>query len=239
MNILIDIGNTRAKYVIENDQRLSAITNTACINILQELETLTEINSIIIVAVANQSVVDEIAVWAKSQSIKFQQLNTQANTFGIINGYQDYQQMGADRWIAVLGAQALYPNHNLLIVDSGTATTFDVLAASGNHLGGWIVPGVELMINSLFDNTDKVKGVINKVESIEFGLNTNDNVNYGCWAASNALVDYAVLQAKQSGVVIDRVIFTGGNGCELKKHCNYKSKLEEQLIFIGMQRFIK
>lgn len=239
MNILIDIGNTRVKYVVDNNDQLSAVRTVQCTDIITELNSLNNIQSIVIVAVSNQAKVNEIASWANKQHIQFKQLHSQAESFGVSNGYDNHLQMGADRWIAVLGAQASYPKQNLLIVDSGTATTFDVLNSDSQHLGGWIVPGVELMITSLFNNTDKVKAAIKNVDSLEFGLNTNDNVNFGCWAASKALIDFAVTQAEKKGSVIDKVIFTGGNGAQLNKHYACNSCFDEKLMFVGMQRFIK
>ena len=238
MNILIDIGNTRVKYVMQADGNLSAIRTAKLTDIILNLETINDIQSIVIVAVSNQAIVDEIACWAKDRCIEFQQLKTQSKSFGVINGYQNYQQMGADRWIAVLGAQASYPNQNLLIVDSGTATTFDLLTSASQHLGGWIIPGIELMITSLFSNTDKVKGAINQVESLEFGLNTNDNVNFGCWATSKAAIDFAITQAERAGHKIEKVVFTGGNGEQLNSLCTYNSSFDEKLMFIGMQLYI-
>jgi len=56
------------------------------------------------------------------------------------NGYHDYRQLGVDRWLALLGAQALC-DADALIIDAGSAITLDLLSAGSAHLGGAILPG--------------------------------------------------------------------------------------------------
>jgi type III pantothenate kinase len=69
------------------------------------------------------------------------------------NGYADAWRLGADRWVALVGAHAMQEGRAVVVVDVGTAMTLDFLAASGRHLGGAIVPGPELMIQSLLLRT--------------------------------------------------------------------------------------
>ena len=81
-------------------------------------------------------------LWAKSQSAQH----------GVRNLYDNPEQLGADRWSALVGARALHPDA-CLVVCAGTATTVDVLDAEGNFQGGLILPGVELMCRALAANT--------------------------------------------------------------------------------------
>jgi type III pantothenate kinase len=71
---------------------------------------------------------------------------------GVINGYKTPTQLGADRWAALIGARSLY-KAAAIVVMSGTATTIDVLDASGVFRGGLILPGLELMRSALAGNT--------------------------------------------------------------------------------------
>ena len=61
--------------------------------------------------------------------------------------------LGVDRWLAILAAAfKLYPQKNVLIIDAGTATTVDLLAKSGVHQGGWILPGITIpCLNSVLN----------------------------------------------------------------------------------------
>lgn len=67
---------------------------------------------------------------------------------GIRNGYEHPEQLGADRWAALIGARALHPGPALVVM-SGTATTVDLLDGDGNFLGGLILPGLALMGEAL------------------------------------------------------------------------------------------
>lgn len=74
----------------------------------------------------------------------------------LVNGYRDPQQLGADRWHALLGACARLPATSLVVVNAGTATTVDCVRAGedgSRFVGGCIAPGVRLMLESLAHNT--------------------------------------------------------------------------------------
>ena len=76
--------------------------------------------------------------------IDLQVVRTQARFGEVINGYSTFEQLGADRWAAIVGAWQLR-RRALCVVDAGTAVTIDLVAASGRHQGGVIVPGLDLM----------------------------------------------------------------------------------------------
>jgi len=67
---------------------------------------------------------------------------------GVRCGYDDPSHLGADRWAALLGARAL-SDEACLVVDAGSALTLDALAPGGQHLGGWILPGLSMMLAAL------------------------------------------------------------------------------------------
>ena len=71
---------------------------------------------------------------------------------GVRNGYSNPAQLGVDRWLAVIGA---FHRHRdaCCVVDAGTALTIDGVDATGQHLGGFIVPGPRLMVESLLTGT--------------------------------------------------------------------------------------
>lgn len=77
-------------------------------------------------------------------------------TLGIVNGYLDAAQMGADRWAAVIGARGLYPAP-VGVIDCGTAVTLDVVDGGDRHLGGLIAPGLDLAQRSLLTSTAGVR----------------------------------------------------------------------------------
>ena len=78
-----------------------------------------------------------------------------ARAGAVRNAYADPQQLGVDRWLALVGAYASR-RAALCLVDAGTATTVDLLARDGRHLGGFIVPGRDLMVDSLLTATGEL-----------------------------------------------------------------------------------
>jgi type III pantothenate kinase len=76
---------------------------------------------------------------------------------GVRNGYREAWRLGADRWVALIGARHEHPNMDLCIVGIGTAMTIDLLDASGRHVGGNIIPGPRLMIESLLTRTAGIR----------------------------------------------------------------------------------
>ncbi len=64
---------------------------------------------------------------------------------GITNGYNDPSKLGIDRWLAILGAATQFKGQNLCVFNCGTAITMDIVTANGEHQGGLIFPGVQLL----------------------------------------------------------------------------------------------
>lgn len=75
---------------------------------------------------------------------------------GVRNGYVDYQRLGMDRWLAIIGAYQL-ARGACLVLDLGTAITADYVNAAGEHLGGYICPGLPLMRGLLRTHTQRIR----------------------------------------------------------------------------------
>ena len=75
---------------------------------------------------------------------------------GVVNGYDDYQRLGLDRWLALVGAAQRSPQ-GCLVLDLGTAVTADYVRADGHHLGGFICPGVRMMCGELRQHTRRIQ----------------------------------------------------------------------------------
>jgi type III pantothenate kinase len=139
--------------------------------------------------------------------------------------------------LALLGAEKLYPEKNILIIDCGTATTVDVLDKTGTHLGGWILPGFAAMHQGVIQTTSKVLAELNVSANSCFANNTSDGVNHGCWAAIAGAVLMAQQQCLTQGVEIEQLIITGGSAVELTKLINSPAEVIEDLIFHGLLRY--
>jgi type III pantothenate kinase len=131
---------------------------------------------------------------------------------GVRNGYSNPAQLGVDRWLAVIGAFHRHPGGSC-IVDAGTALTVDAVDDTGSHLGGYIVPGPRLMVDSLLARTSELaerRSRTHGVDRAAFPRNTRDAIEQGCLSALAALVAEARRRLTRPGAVVPALVLTGG-----------------------------
>jgi type III pantothenate kinase len=125
----------------------------------------------------------------------------------LTNGYRNPEQLGADRWHAMLGARALYPDTALVVVQAGTATTLDAIDATGRFMGGEILPGWQMMTASLARGTGRLPLARGAVTA--FADNTLDAIASGVADAQAGAVERFVRRFAHQQPAL-RVVFTGG-----------------------------
>jgi len=251
MKLLVDIGNSRAKFVCVKNKEMSEIQaiNNDNISTVWLTEHYLAVSQVIVASVNQEQTTHFIQQWAKSLNKPCLVINTEKEKFGVINAYQDESSLGVDRWLALIGASKYLANKNVIIVDAGTATTIDIITDNKQHLGGWILPGVDLMFDSLLSNTEKIYADKIRLASITFGNNTTECVNNACWASIIGVITLARLQANQLRKPIDDIVVTGGNATEVElllsalyqseSNQDFQVHLCQKLIFQGMSEFIK
>lgn len=248
MKLLIDIGNTRSKYIkLEAKLKMEQIclTSTDICSVNNNDLTLDYIErnwfaatEIVLASVNCPSLTSLICSWAQDNNLVFTEVKTEAVRHGVTCAYQQPSNLGIDRWLTLVGAHSAYPNKNVLIIDSGTATTVDLLTADGKHQGGWIVPGLDLLYQSLMTNTANINANKESIGEMAFGKSTSDCVNHGILAMTVGLINQAISEAEQLQP-IDEVLLCGGNGARLQpliKHTNIN--LDEALVFKGLQQYL-
>ena len=238
MRLLIDIGNTRIKYVYDNGSQLldiSTIDNQQ-ISEMWFKRVSYKVNEIIVANVSQSSLTETLIRWSKKADITLMSVKSEKAAFGVKTAYQQPNQLGVDRWLALIGARTLYPDKNILIIDAGTATTVDLLNKNGQHQGGWILPGVDTMFTSLFKDTAHVLATKEKKVTLGFGHNTTECVNNACWMATVACIKQAKIEAEKYGT-IDVTFLIGGNSAAINELLDQKLQRSEQLIFLGLQRY--
>ncbi|WDD98776.1 type III pantothenate kinase [Thalassomonas actiniarum] len=240
MIALVDIGNTRTKYVYQKGQDLSAIEAVANeqVTMMWLDQHFSAISQLIVANVSQNSLSELITSWAERHRVDLHLVRTEKKRFGIVSAYNQPEKLGVDRWLAMIGAYKLYPGKNMLIIDAGTATTVDLLAASGEHLGGWIIPGIDTMFNSILQQTANVAADKGENASIAFGRDTNENVNNACWAATVGAIEVAIRQAETVVSALDLVLMTGGNEKALSNLLESKVTSVKNLVFVGLQAYI-
>jgi type III pantothenate kinase len=255
VKLLIDIGNTRFKYSLcssptsihlkEIDSVFSGIKNYT-----NEYLTSTwlgtnfkQVNEVVFANVSDDRYTRLITSWAKQKGISVTLVTTSKEYYGVINSYDNFQQLGVDRWLGLIGAKHLYKDKTCLIIDSGTATTFDLLGACGKHYGGWILPGIDMMASSVVNSTAQVSGSLTDIAELDFGCNTSQNLTHASWAGTIGAVHQALIVVKRKNIELDFIVFTGGNGMKLLEHSGFLKEhceltFSDKLLFAGMAQYI-
>jgi type III pantothenate kinase len=240
MIVLFDIGNTRTKYctIIDGKRSHSNAIPNKILSCDFLSEQFSDIRKVLVASVSHNELTDNINLWCQKHNVMYQRVESEAEKNGIVSAYEDHTKLGVDRWLAIIGASYAFPDKNLLIIDAGTATTFDILTAEGRHQGGWILAGVDMLITSVLANTTQVHANDKEQESISFGRNTSENVHNAAWAATIGSVYVAIEQSAELGLNIDEIIITGGNREKLSSLIHQKALVIEDLVFIGLQTYI-
>jgi type III pantothenate kinase len=241
MRLLVDVGNTQVKYVFQSNEKDGALSEVVYLDYQSFQAQLNQgkflpVSEVIFANVHGIEIDEAIKAWATLNNIALVQVNSAAKACGVTSSYQQPERLGVDRWLAMIGAKQLYPQSNLLIIDAGTATTVDLLAANGQHYGGWIMPGVQTMVESLLTRTHKIIASPTNTASLSFGMDSPNCLNHGSWAMTVGAVKEAILQAN-SLLTLDKVLITGGNGPSISKLMTDNFQLEPKLVFHGLSCF--
>ncbi len=148
--------------------------------------------------------------------------------------------LGADRIADIDGAFYLYPKTNLLIIDFGTAITFDAVAKDGKYLGGAICAGPMLSMRALAGGTALLSTVEIKKPKYAAGLTTETQIQTGLVLGTIGLVKEIVTRLKQECFKKEKfiIIGTGGLGRLFEKE-NIFDLYEPDLILFGLSALVK
>lgn len=231
-SLLVDIGNTRTKYVFcDKEGHLSEVS------ILQgDIEPLIKkCQKVLVASVNNPEEVQRFDLVAKHLEVAFQTIETTANAFGVKCPYQQYHKLGVDRWLCAL-AVAKRTQKAVAIIDAGTAATCDFVF-EGKYLGGWIAPGFQLMRNALVSNTANVTADNMFPNALEIGTDTEECVNAGCLAMLSGFIEQA--EQKIASLSTDyTLIISGGSADMLAKMTKNQYSIEHDLVFQGLKLYL-
>ncbi|MBA4728081.1 MAG: pantothenate kinase [Pseudomonas sp.] len=138
---------------------------------------------------------------------------------GVINGYLEYERLGMDRWLAMVGAFQL-KRDAMLVLDLGTAVTADLVDAQGVHLGGFICPGISLLRSQLHAHTQRIRYSMDEAPAasctLEPGRTTVEAVERGCLSMLHSFVSTQIRQAGDRFGAAFSVYATGGDAGLIK-----------------------
>lgn len=235
MKLLIDMGNSRLKWAVEDQGQLAG--GIAVNNGLLSAETLRRLwhalpppSCIGIASVSAGPLLALVAsiaaeLWPDARII---QAKSQKQAFGVTNAYQQPEKLGVDRWLALIAAHRHYPAA-ACVVDCGTAITVDLLEANGEHRGGYISPGLALMKQALAQGTNALP-LIDSHYPDQPAQSTEAAIHSGTLLAARGLIEH-VLATRAAP---SQLLLTGGDASIIAEHLNIPAVIDSDLVLRGL-----
>ena len=204
----------KLKTIINNKEKIECIVFSSVVpNIYKKLSHFFETNF-------NKSIIE----------VKSLKLNK------IINIKVNKKQVGSDRLANSIAT--IDSKENYIIIDFGTATTFDVILKN-QYLGGIISPGINLSLNTLIAKASLIPKINLKKISFVIGKNTNEAVRSGFFWGYAGLIDNMIKLIKKQTKSDFKVILTGGLADLYKNSINTKCKVDRDLTIKGIIKITK
>lgn len=241
MSILeVDVGNTAFKWrqLASNGELLA---HGRCLNAEPALELTWDKGlpeHVFFASVASQEKIDSMRrLLGLPESVEFLRVETTRQLAGVVNAYDDFSSLGVDRWLAICAAyaesclQAI--SAPVMVVDCGSALTLDFVDAKGRHQGGYILPGLNMMLSALAQGTSKV-GLHDIAPSFSPGKETRSAVGHGVVFSVVAVIEKAVRQAREQLGKNVQVYVTGGDAHYILPHIHFDVIDKPDLVLDGI-----
>jgi type III pantothenate kinase len=232
--LALDAGNTRIKWGLHDGRgwtATGAIATGDSARIGAAWSSLGTIDGATASNVAGADVARELAAACTARGVSLRIITSQAEQLGVVNGYRDPGQLGADRWAALIAAHAS-GGGNKLVVNVGTALTVDALAADGRFVGGIIVPGPALMRRSLDRGTAGLR--LTDGTFARFPATTPDAITSGALQACVGAIGRMAEAMAARGSAPTRVILSGGAAGEIANLLPMPHAIHENLVLDGL-----
>ena len=239
MNLVIDFGNTRCKFYFFNGDQLSdtKIFDNSAADFSEKVLTIvnkSKINNAIVSSVGDKP---DLLTTLLSDNCNILTLN-QNTSIPISNSYDNPAQLGNDRLAAAVGASVLFPNRDALVVDAGTAITYEFVEGGKRYLGGSISPGLSLRFAALHEHTAKLPLLTpTNVDDI-IPTNTQSAINNGVINGVIAEIEWFITYAQQK-LKNPAIILTGGDTIFLAEKLKNTIFAEPNLVAIGLNRILE
>ncbi|WP_430613922.1 type III pantothenate kinase [Flavobacterium sp. JP2137] len=216
MLLAVDIGNTRTKVALFENNRIVEIAVLERENFLENFKKILKKSR-----TAPKIILSSVGKLEKEALSWLQQhtdlLEIDAQTpFPFINDYATPLTLGIDRLVLAAGATLQYPKQNRLIIDAGTCVTYDFISKTDHYLGGAISPGIALRYKSLNDYTDKLPLLQLQEPQDLIGNSTAESIHSGVIHGLRCEIDQ-LIDSYQSRFQDLTIILTGGDAVFLAK----------------------
>ncbi|MFB6319068.1 type III pantothenate kinase [Saccharicrinis sp. FJH54] len=236
MNLIIDEGNTRTKAaVFESGKMLDTTTCTSSDS--EELKDLINrfLPRLCIISSTRRDKSDFSELSGKFSQFIFLD-HTVKTPLTIL--YDTPETLGKDRLAGAAGAYRLYKGKNLLVIDAGTAVTFDYVDNAGNYLGGTISPGLNMRLKALNTFTSKLPLVEPVFSENILGKNTHEAIQQGVFNGLTHEIN-GVCSGFLDNNPHGKVILTGGDAVFFEKYVKSTIFVHSNLVLIGLNTILE
>lgn len=232
MNLIIDCGNTLTKIALFHGNEMIAFSRVTSFGI-QEIEHFILSNPGI-----KNAVISDVRDYDENINVYLKQrFNTlvfsNSTAVPITNSYSTPETLGKDRLAAVVGAHHLFPSSDVLVIDAGTAITYDIISADGVYTGGGIAPGIAMRYKALHTFTGRLPLLDYYGDTPLVGNNTVMSIQSGVLNGAVAEMDGIITQYLNQSPLI-KIIVTGGDYNYFDKRLKIKTFAAPNLVLEGL-----
>tara|TARA_S200000501_G_C20871752_1_gene764614 strand:- start:9817 stop:10569 length:753 start_codon:yes stop_codon:yes gene_type:complete len=237
MLLALDIGNTNITVgIVENSEIIMVHrikSHTSANEGLTDID-LSKITNVIISSVAPKKTID-YQNWCRMHLNLKPFIIKHNNIIGLKLDVEKPSSVGADRICNIVGANKKYSGRKI-IVDFGTATTYDVINKNGIFIGGAISPGIDVSANNLYNKAALLKNTAFKFPKNVVGRNTETNLQSGImFGAVESLEGMIIRIQNEMNWQNCRIILTGGFSTVISPGLSIKHDLEPFLTLFGIE----
>jgi type III pantothenate kinase len=238
LNLIIDIGNTRTKVAIFNQGELMVsipmdeITPAGIDLLKQEYMAMDAV-----IVSSTRNIPEDLALHLYDHFETVIVLNH--NTpIPIENLYKTPETLGKDRLAAAVGGNFLFPNQPLLIIDAGTAITYDYVNEKNQYTGGFITPGLTMRYKALHQFTDKLPLLEPALPENYNGDTTESAIHGGILLGIKGEIE-SMIKKNMASEDILKIILTGGDSYYFEKLLKSYNFVPFEVTLIGLNRILE
>lgn len=233
--LLLDVGNSRIKWALVQPPgewlAEGASKHDETGRLLEEWDRFAPPSEVIASNVAGAERMRTFSAYWKSRNVPLRLTQASREAAGVLNLYERPEQLGSDRWAAMIGAWNR-TRDACLVVSAGTAVTIDTLNERGEFMGGMILPGKQLMQKSLVAGTHALEDFAG--QAVGFPRNTADAATSGIATALSCTVQMAYQRLAALGEKPPPCLLTGGDAEWLSGQLQFSAIIAPRLVLEGL-----
>jgi type III pantothenate kinase len=236
MNLIIDIGNTRIKAaVFENDKLLEVLQFDEKL-LIEKVEDLAIKYNFTHGIISSVKEISDVELKKANSIVPFIMLNSSMK-LPFVNLYKTPKTLGVDRIALVANAVNKYPTKNVLVIDAGTCITFDFVNTEKEYVGGAISLGIEMRYKALKEYTSKLPFLEKKYPENFIGNTTEENIHSGVINGVLQEINGVIKQYEKENSFLT-IVLTGGDTYFLAKQLKSSIFANPNFVLEGLNTIL-